>query len=229
MRMIRAVASAVILSLPAAAFGQEWTEFASREDRFTCNFPGRPTVRETTWTSEHGAVLPARVYTAELGPSRYSMTVVDYRGVDKVLTEKSKSCPAGAETCRGGGGATGLGYWKIDLQGAPTYALWKLLQRDVKLTHLTWNQMGMVGGDLLQLTNTADNSRTFASIYMHENRLYIMEGTVPAGSPPPGLFQQSLGWLDERGNGIRYQQFYLHGAARPGANIEGGAQAGQAR
>ena len=28
---------------------------------------------------------------------------------------------------------------------------------------------------------------------MHENKLYIIEGTVPAGYPEPGLFQQSLG------------------------------------
>ena len=210
MSMIRAIAAVVVLSIPVAAFGQEWTEFTSPEDRFTCNFPGPPTVTETMWMSEHGAALPARIYSAASGPSRYSMTVVDYRGIEKILTEKSKSCPAGAETCRGGLGATGLGYWKIDLQGATTYALWKLLGRDVKLTHLTWNQMGMVGGDLLQFTNNADNSRTFASIYMHQNKLYIMEGTVPAGYPPPGLFQQSLGWLDEQGNSLRYQQFYLH-------------------
>ncbi len=40
-------------------------------------------------------------------------------------------------------------------------------------------------------------------MYMHENKLYISEGTVPAGYPEPGLFQQSLAWLDENGNGIR--------------------------
>jgi hypothetical protein len=34
------------------ALAQEWTEFASREDRFTCNFPGQPAVTQTTWTSE---------------------------------------------------------------------------------------------------------------------------------------------------------------------------------
>ena len=43
---------------------------------------------------------------------------------------------------------------------------------------------------------------------MHQNRLYIIEGTVPAGYPEPGLFQQSLGWLDENGVGLRYQSVY---------------------
>ena len=43
---------------------------------------------------------------------------------------------------------------------------------------------------------------------MHQNKLYIMEGTVPAGYPEPGFFQQSLGWLDENGIGLRYQDVY---------------------
>ena len=49
-----------------------------------------------------------------------------------------------------------------------------------------------------------------AFIAMRENRLYIMEGTVPKGYPEPGLFYQSLGWVDKDGNGIRYQQIYVN-------------------
>jgi len=209
MNVLRAVLIAALVAVPYVASAQEWTEFQSREDGFTCNFPGEPKITMTTWQSEHGATLPARVYSAELGLSKYSMTVVDYSGIEQILTEKAKSCPPGAETCGGGGRITGAGYWKIDLQGAPTYALYKLLQRDAKLTHLTWNQMSWVGGDLVQLTN-ADGSRTFASIYMHRNKLYIMEGTAPKGFPPPGLFQQSLSWIDAQGESLRYQQFYIH-------------------
>ena len=40
MSLIRVVAAALILSLPGAALAQEWTEFSSKEDLFTCNFPG---------------------------------------------------------------------------------------------------------------------------------------------------------------------------------------------
>jgi hypothetical protein len=220
MSLIRVIAAVLILSMPGAALAQEWTEFASKEDLFTCNFPGTPKVTPTTWTSEYGASLPGRIYSAEGAIGRYSMTVIDYRDVEKILTEKSKSCPPGAETCRGGGGATGLGYWKIDLQGALDYATWKFIQRDAKITNFMWNMMDLVGGRQLQLTN-ADKSRTFVSIYMHMNKLYIMEGTVGANMPEPGLFQQSLGWLDEQGNSIRYQQFYLHGAPRPPYNSRG--------
>jgi len=37
-----------------------------------------------------------------------------------------------------------------------------------------------------------------------------MEGTVPKGSPEPGLFYQSLGWVDKAGNGVRYQYLYVN-------------------
>ena len=50
---------------------------------------------------------------------------------------------------------------------------------------------------------------------MHENKLYIIEGTVPAGYPEPGFFQQSLGWLDENGVGLRYQSYYYNGFPAP--------------
>lgn len=213
MRVIRFVVAALVLSIPGPAFAQEWIEFASREDRFTCNFPGQPTITNTTWTSEYGATLPARVYSADSGDSHYSITVVDYGPVERILTEKAGECPEGAEPCSGVND-TGIGYWKNDVRGAVVYATWKLLERDAELTHLMWNFIEMVGGQQLQLTN-ADGSRTFAAIFMHDMKLLIMEGTVPAGYPEPGLFQQSLGWIDEEGEGIRYQTLYSNGFPAP--------------
>jgi len=66
---------------------------------------------------------------------------------------------------------------------------------------------------------------------MHEEKLYIAEGTVPDGYPEPGLFYQSLGWLDENGNGIRYGEFYRNGYPKPPRQGGGGgaAPAGGAR
>jgi cyclophilin family peptidyl-prolyl cis-trans isomerase len=72
----------------------------------------------------------------------------------------------------------------------------------------TKNFIDLIEGHQLQLTNNADKSRTFAAIYMHDNRLYISEGTVPDGDPPPGLFQQSLGFVDRDGNTVRYADYY---------------------
>jgi len=94
------------------------------------------------------------------------------------------------------------------VRGAVVYATSKLLQRNVTITNMMANFQDLVAGQELQLTNNADQSRTFASIYMHENRLVIMEATVPKGYPPPSIFQQSLGWLDENGKQIRYQFIY---------------------
>jgi len=50
---------------------------------------------------------------------------------------------------------------------------------------------------------------------MHENRLYILEGTVPAKSPPPALFYQSMGFLDKDGKRRRYQSPYSNGFPAP--------------
>lgn len=204
------LATASALSLPAPALAQ-WAEFVSLEDGFTVNFPGAPGVTETTYTSEYGADLPARVYTVARGDERYSVTVVDYRPIEQLLTDRAKNCPPFAdERCTGLGAGTvvGAGYWRTDLRGALVWASWQFMQRDAEVTHYMWNFVDLVEGHQLQLTNDADRSRTFVAIYMRENRLYIVEGTVPAGYPEPGLFQQSLGFVDAAGNRVRYRDYY---------------------
>jgi hypothetical protein len=206
---------------------QEWMEFASRQDRFTCNFPTQPKITETTYLSLHEANLPARIYSASQGQSRYSVTVVDYTQAQRILTEKAKSCPAGAEPCLGAPGDEG--HWKADIRGAIDHATWQFLKRDARLTSFVWNVVDNVEGRAIQLTNNADKSRTFAGIYMHENKLYIIEGTVPAGYPEPGLFQQSLGWLDENGVGLRYQSYYTNGFPAPPRVKRGPPNQGQGR
>ncbi|HEX5107099.1 MAG TPA: hypothetical protein VFV95_01570 [Vicinamibacterales bacterium] len=211
MRLIAVVSALWILSSAAPALAQEWAEFTNRDDGFRVNFPGEPKVAQTTYQSEYGADLPAHVYSVTRGRERYSMTVVDYRSIEKILTEKAKKCPPFAdERCTGigAGAAVGFGYWKTDIRGALVWASWQFMQRDVKVTHYMWNFVDLVEGHQLQLTNNADRARTFVSIYMHENRLYIMEGTVPEGDPEPGLFQQSLGFVDKDGNGVRYADYY---------------------
>lgn len=205
MRLLPLVSSALLFCLAGPLFAQEWIDFASREDRFTCNFPSQPKITEATYKSQYGADLPTRVYSATEGQSRYSVTVVDYNQLQRILAAKAKTCPAGAETCLGNPGDEG--HWKADLRGAIVWATWGFMKRDAKITSYVFGFMDNVEGHQLQLTNI-DKSRTFAGIYMHQNKLYINEGTVPAGYPEPGLFQQSLGWLDENGIGLRYQSYY---------------------
>ncbi len=135
------------------------------------------------------------------------MTVVDYNPIEQQGIERRKNCPAGAEPCIGSD-LSGPGYWKHDIRGALIHAAFTFLQRDTKLTRMLWAHEDLVEGIELQLTNNPDQSRTFVFISMRENKLYISEGTVPKGYPQPGLFQQSMGYLDKDGNGVRYQKIY---------------------
>jgi hypothetical protein len=203
-----ALALALLVCVSGFAMTQEWEEYINPQDGFKVNFPGKPKITETTWKSQMEYVLPARVYSVEKGRERYSVTVVDYSGLEQQGIARSKTCPPGNAQCRENAGPViGPGYWKQDERGAIVYATFKLLQRDAKLTGMFWDWQDMVEGHFLQLTN-ADGSRTFAYIAMHEQKLYIVEGTVPKGYAEPGLFQQSMGWVDKDGNGIRYQMIY---------------------
>ena len=71
------------------------------------------------------------------------------------------------------------------------------------MTYDGWTDNDKIEGHQLQITNP-DQSRSFVAIFLHASRLYILEGTVPQGHPPPGLFQQSLRILDAEGRRIRY-------------------------
>ena len=51
---------------------------------------------ETTYRSEYGALLPAPVQGVTQGQSRYSVTVVDYNQVQRILTDKAKSDTGGS-------------------------------------------------------------------------------------------------------------------------------------
>jgi hypothetical protein len=229
---IPALVFTVMLSISGFAGAQEWELYVSTRDGFKVDFPGQPKVTETTWTSQLDYILPARLYIADRGREHYSLTVVDYSGIEQQGIERSKTCPPGNQQCRENAGLViGPGYWRQDERGAIVYATFKLLQRDAKLTGLAWEWQDLVEGHLIQLTN-ADQSRTFAYVAMHEHKLYILEGTVPKGYPEPGLFQQSLGWVDKDGNGIRYQTVYsnaYHGmGAYPKPAIAGAGRGGGA-
>jgi hypothetical protein len=161
------------------------------------------------------------------------VTVVDYSSIGEQGVERAKNCPPGNANCRANAPeALGPGYARHDERGAIIYATYKLLQRDAKLDYLAWEWQDMVEGNLIKLTNNADRSRTYAWVGMHAHKLYIVEGTVPASAPEPGLFQQSMGWVDKDGNTIRYQTIYSNSyhalgvypvPPRAGAGRAGGA------
>ena len=102
--------------------------------------------------------------------------------------------------------ATGPTNWLYDQRASVARAAREFRQRGGEVTYDAWSHIDRAEGLQLQITNT-DGSRTFAGIYLNGNtsRLYVLEATVAARSPLPGLFQQSLRLLNEEGSErIRY-------------------------
>jgi hypothetical protein len=207
MRRIVIVAAMIAAAALSAApsFAQEWIQFVSKADLFGVNFPSEPKTQEAGFMTEFGITLPARIYTADAGPSRYSVTVVDYADAEKIHT-------AGVEQCRknGGEGDACQNDWRSDVQGSIVFAASKYVKGTGKVTHFGWAAVDQVEGIRVQVTN-ADRSKTFAEIHRHGTRLYVLEATVPARAPAPGLFQQSLLFTDEEGHPLRYRTFYTTG------------------
>ncbi len=224
------IAAIVVLSSASSVFAQEYVEFKSMQDRFSIVFPAQPKVTDTTYTSEFKSVLPARIYSVDQGQSHFKVTVVDYNNIQAIATEKAKACPPGSEACSGtatDASSTGAGYWNPDIEGAVINATWRLMSRpNEKAVYLGWANMNLVEGHMVNLVNDKDKSRTSAAIYMHENKLYVIEGTVPAGYPVPDFFQQSVGWLDENGRDIRYLTIYHNGFPKPPVRTQGGGGQG---
>ena len=196
----------ILLLTSSPAFAQEWVQYASKADLFAVNFPSEPKAQDITYTSEFGIALPAHVYSSDQGRSRYSMTVVDYADAEKIHTARMQQCRAA-----GGEGDACQNDWRSDVQGAMIFAASKFIKRDgAKVNFFGWAVVDQIEGLRIQLTN-ADASRTFAEIHRHGTRLYVSEATVPKGAPAPGLFQQSLMFIDEEGKPIRYRSFYTTG------------------
>jgi hypothetical protein len=205
MRRICLMTAALILVMSGPSLAQEWIQYSNRTDLFAVNFPGEPKAQDISYRTEYEITLPGRVYSVEKGPSRYSVTVVDYKDAEKIHTAR-------AEQCRKAGGEGDLcnNGWRGDVQGAIVYASWQFFQRNAKVTHYAWYVADLIEGHHLQLLNP-DGSRTFAAIHRHGTRLYVLEATVPKGAPAPGLFQQSVQFLDEEGKQVRYRSYYSTG------------------
>jgi hypothetical protein len=212
--MISLAVIALMLFVSLPSFAQEWVEYNNRVDSFGVNLPGQPSVKDIKYKIEYGVhMLPGRVYTSEAGGERYSITVVDYTNLQQMEAERVKQCRAA-----GGEGDQCMDIYMHDMRGAVIFASWNLinntLQKGGKLTRLAYSRTDLVEGHEIYITNP-DQSELIASIYMHENRLYILEGSVPPNSPPPILFFTSMGFLDQEGKRIRYSSPYVNGLPKP--------------
>ena len=175
MRLIRLIpVAAAMLFVAGPAFAQEWIEYVDRKEFFQINFPGQPTVKDSTYKTESGAMVPAKVYTAKGGPATYVLTVVNY-----------KDAEAG------------------DYRGSTAWAAWQFRKRGGEVTYDAYAQTDRIAGIQLQITNP-DKTRSYIGIHPNARRLYIMEATAPPDYPPPSDFPQTLSVLDEQGRRIRY-------------------------
>ena len=193
MRIFRQLAAALLFFSMAGASAQGWVEYINLTDQFIVNFPGEPVIAETTHHSAFNADFPARVYTVDNARGRYQITVVDYRETEAIHRARTNRTEANS------GSAT----WITDVRASIANAAQGFRTRGGDVTYDAWADIDKIEGHQLQITNP-DQSRSFISIHLHDSRLYILEGTVPAGAPAPGIFQQSLGILDEEGKRIRY-------------------------
>ena len=193
MRILTLLLFSVLLPVCVQA---QWRQFTDLEEYFSVNFPGEPEVRVIDYHSEYGATLPAKVYSVTEGGSLHSVTVVDFTDAQSAYAELADRSDE----------ANNASLWLYDQRASTAYAARNFRLRGGDVTFDAWHHIDLVEGHQMQITNP-DNSRTYASIYLHNSRLYILEATVPEGSLPQGLFQASLNFLDETGTKIRYQLF----------------------
>jgi len=209
MRSISLASVTLILAIAVPSFAQEWRDYTNQGDFFGINFPSEPKVRDITYRTQYGLMLPGHVYTAADGPSKFSVTVVNFTGYKEKHTELVKTCKA-----NGGEGDQCFERSAIDMRGAMLFATWNLIEKAAKVTDLVYAQADLVEGHEVHFLNQ-DGTRTYASLFMHEDRLYILEGTVPGNYPPPLLFQQGMQFLDGEGKSIRYASTYTNGFPAP--------------
>lgn len=187
----RTLAVAVTLVFAGAASAQGWVEYLDRERFFGVNLPSEPQVEDIQYTSAHDAVFPARVYSVQQGDRSYSVTIVDYGDAERIHAER----PDRTEASRN--------EWIKDVRASVAHEAWNFRKRGGEVTYDAWSDIERIEGHQIQITNP-DQTRTFAGIYLHDSRLYVLEANVPAGWPPPIQFQQSLRFFDDEGVRVRY-------------------------
>jgi hypothetical protein len=165
-----------IVVLSTAAFAQAWDVYTNRENFFTVNLPGNPTMSQAPYRTARGTTLTARVFTATAPASSilagtYTVTVVDYTNAQNELTMAVEEA---AKTVSAKGAVKYDGLNNLDL-------------------HLS-----------RRLTVETATTRILAEILVAENnRLYITQAETPLGAPPAANFQASLQILDANGSRIR--------------------------
>jgi hypothetical protein len=77
---------------------------------------------------------------------------------------------------------------------------------DFEIEYDAYHYISRIEGHQLQTTNP-DQTRTFAALYLYESRLYVIDATASPDIAPPGMFQQTLEFIDEDGEVITFRNF----------------------
>ena len=179
---------------PVAA--QRWIPYASATDGFRLMAPGEFAIEEIDFETEYGIVVPARIFSHENDTGRYSVTVVDYRDAQRLHDERLQEIGAIYQPI----------YGQVDVRGSVAYAAKKIRDRASTIEYDAYHYISRIDGHQLQTTNP-DQTRTFAAIYLYKSRLYVINATASPDIAPPGMFQQSLEFIDEDGEVITYRNF----------------------
>jgi len=234
MRLTAVVPAALLLLTSGPAFAQEPIDYVSKLDYFSINMPSQPKIEEISYADEYRITLPARVYTADQGRNHYKVTVVDYRDAAKIHAARNAKCihDAGADNPaltpqkrRDLIGDSCQDETVKDIRGAMMWATWQIVEKATKVTHLAHYNVDVIEGHEVHTINP-DESRTYGAIHMYENRLYIIETTVPKNAPAANWFQISLRMVDENYKPVRYQysglMMYSNGYPKPPLANQGG-------
>ena len=99
--------------------------------------------------------MPGRVYTSNVGKSRYTVTVIDYRDAQKIHAARNVKCfeDAGANkpglTAQQRNDAVGDACQDDgvkDMRGAMMFATWNIVQKAAKVTHLAYYNSDLIEG-----------------------------------------------------------------------------------
>lgn len=196
MRFLRLIILASALWFCGFAVAQRWIPYASATDGFRIMAPGEFAIEEIDFETEYGIVVPARVFSHENDTGRYSVTVVDYRESQRLHDERLREIGALYQPI----------YGQVDVRGSIAYAAKRIRDRASTIEYDAYHYISRIDGHQLQTTNP-DQTRTFAAIYLYESRLYVIDATASPDIAPPGMFQQSLEFIDEDGEVITFRNF----------------------
>ncbi len=179
--------AALILLMSGPSFAQEWIQYASKDRFLRCQFPGRAEGAGHHLRRRNiDITLPGRVYSADERREPLLGHGGQLRGRRENPHRASRAVPE--EGWRGR-----CLHERLAWRGARVD---RLRVVEIPSAEREGHPLRVGGHGPGRRTTAAapnpDGSRTFAAIYRHGTRLYILEGTVPKGAPAPGLFQQSL-------------------------------------